>query len=126
MTYAEQCDHDVFNWDAFLNKPEFTDKELKDAYDLANQWVTCACGNLCADIPRSGTGCPEDDVLEEQGRAFNQAISCMLEEYQDYALSVLEGMPSDADLTRFESSRQWAKETLLIIENRAAQILNPP
>lgn len=36
----------------------------------SSSWVTCACGNLCAAIPRGAIGSPLDHTLQELGRAF--------------------------------------------------------
>jgi hypothetical protein len=75
-TYAETQGQQSFDWNKFLeNPPEKGSEEHLDACDLAEAWVTCACGNLCDIIPRSPLGgCPIDDELESLGIAFNHSI----------------------------------------------------
>lgn len=114
MTYVEQCEYDAFNWNAFLNKPKFTGRELKDAESLANNWVTCACGNQCATLPRGPSGCPDDDTLVEQGHNFADCIKQMSK--------ALNGN-THVNLKLLEAQRQRAKETLALIEERAAKLL---
>lgn len=68
VTRGEQ----YFDWNAFLKRAEknkVTDKELSEAEGLACGWVTCACGNLCAAIPRSGA-VPRDRKLADLGGNF--------------------------------------------------------
>jgi hypothetical protein len=111
MTYSEACDHGVFDWNAFLNKPAYTAEELKDAYDLANNWVTCACGNQCTTIKRWKDGCPEDRVLEALGRNFMRAIDELRDSH------------ADNDRQGIAQSLEWAKDTLASLEHRAEQLL---
>jgi hypothetical protein len=76
-TYAEKKGEKAFDWNKFLeNPPEYASTEHLDACDLAEAWVTCACGNLCDIIPRSTlkAGCPLDDKLEFLGIGFNNSI----------------------------------------------------
>jgi hypothetical protein len=97
-TYAETWEKKTFDWNAFLeNPPEWGSEEHLDACDLAEAWVTCACGNLCDIIPRSPLGCPLDDKLESLGIDFNNSI-------QDAEYDV-------------------AKETLAKIEKRSEELI---
>jgi S-ribosylhomocysteine lyase LuxS involved in autoinducer biosynthesis len=96
--YAETQGQESFDWNKFLeNPPEKGSLEHLEACDLAEAWVTCACGNLCDIIPRSPLGCPIDDYLELLGIAFNNNI-------QDAEYDV-------------------AKKILARIENRSAEII---
>jgi hypothetical protein len=74
--YTETQGQESFDWNKFLeNPPEKGSEEHLDACDLAEAWVTCACGNLCDIIPRSPLGgCPLDDKLEFLGIGFNNSI----------------------------------------------------
>lgn len=46
---------------------EFSDKDI----ELAESWVTCACGKTSHDIPRrDGLASPVDDKLREYGEQF--------------------------------------------------------
>jgi hypothetical protein len=77
ITYAEKNKKKPFDWNAFLKKAiagSITSREKSKAYMLACSWVTCACGNQCAIIPRwamSGIeGAPIDSKLYYLGRHF--------------------------------------------------------
>jgi hypothetical protein len=88
-----------FNWWLAIQYAEKTqDSDFKDQLaHLASDWVTCACGNQCAIIPRHFTGAPEDDVLYEEGKNFYEYV-----ESEDWAK---------------------AKETLKKIEERSAEVI---
>lgn len=83
-----------FDWYSFLQKEEYTINELYNAKRLAGDWVTCACGNQCAIIPRSGQGVPEDDELTSLGQEFYNCIVDMygnkLDNFEDYTLKYLQ------------------------------------
>jgi hypothetical protein len=96
--YAETQRKEAFDWNKFLeNPPEKGSEEHLDACDLAESWVTCACGNLCDIIPRYPIGSPVDEELQSLGIAFNNSI-------QD---------------TRYDD----AKEILDKIEKRSAELI---
>lgn len=99
-TYAEENEEEPFDWnewleDAMQGKHSFADWE--EANELAEDWVTCACGSQCAVIPRTKEGNPLDLKLMMLGVKFSYLIS-----QQDY---------------------YGAKETLAAIERRSTQIL---
>jgi hypothetical protein len=97
-TYSEKKGEKSFDWNAFLeNPPQYLSNEHDMACNLAADWVTCACGNLCDIIPRSQIGRPCDRELEILGVHFHYSIK-------------------GADFTR-------AKETLAKIEKRSAEII---
>lgn len=68
-TFAETHNQafDWFKWlqDALVTTP--TEDQWDRALWIAQSWVTCACGNQCAIIPRHGNGMPKDDILRELG-----------------------------------------------------------
>lgn len=82
FTYSEDRSVPKFNWFKALEKanslkannslPEsFSDELCKKA----NSWVTCACGNQCSMIPRSGfDGKPSDETLAKLGLQFSRII----------------------------------------------------
>jgi hypothetical protein len=73
--YAETQGKTFFDWNNFLeNPPEYLSIEHYRACDLASEWVTCACGNLCDIIPRSPIGRPSDTELESLGVNFHYAV----------------------------------------------------
>jgi hypothetical protein len=73
VTYAETKGEKPFDWNAFLDAAEageITNIEHREAERLAGDWVTCACGNQCAAIPRRAGGSPEDHELWDLGGSF--------------------------------------------------------
>lgn len=91
---------DPLNWDwyAYLKAPKDVQKKYHNfATELAASWVTCACGQLCKDLPRGIDSAPEDVHLETLGMDFMSFI-------------------------RHEKINE-AKETLDRIEQRAVELL---
>ena len=97
-TYTETEGQDPFDWNAFLNKEFITEDEWFEAWDLAGNWVTCACGNQCDIIPRDAHGIPDDSILNGLGIDFHVSIA-------------------------HEDSLE-AKEVLKLIEERSAFLIN--
>lgn len=56
------------------SKAKSYERRHKEAVALAGSWVTCACGNQCAIIPRDSYGEPLDVVLADLGFEFNNLI----------------------------------------------------
>jgi hypothetical protein len=72
-TYTEQKGKESINWNDVLErgmKDELSEEEYMNFYELSLNWVTCACGNLCAAIPRNQFGVPKDKTLSELGKKF--------------------------------------------------------
>lgn len=65
-----------FDWFAFLGQPcrNMSKEDLEDAHDLASDWPTCACGQLCRALPRSIAGEPYDDQFHRLGMDFLSEI----------------------------------------------------
>lgn len=104
-TYAEQQNEKPFDWNAFLNKEDYTREELQEASFLSSQWVTCACGNQCHIIPRDIKGEPEDEILLWAGIEFHDEI---------------ENMRSYRDVKhKFYVGKERAKKLLIEIEQRS-------
>ena len=82
-TFAETQGEAPFDWWRALNNPPALDsEEHMKLSDLAASWVTCACGNQCAIIPRAEdetTGrrrhAPLDPLLNTWGGDFLGAVS---------------------------------------------------
>lgn len=72
-TYTETQGHAPFDWRHALTNPRLFPHEVLCL--RAREWVTCATGNQCADIPRDYNGAPIDDELRSLGRQFAQAVS---------------------------------------------------
>lgn len=76
--YDETVNQVAFDWNKFLE--EATQRHPNsDEHDrvtyLAESWMTCACGNQCAIIPRSAkNGSPNDAELCELGYQFYKSI----------------------------------------------------
>jgi hypothetical protein len=76
-TYSQKQGKTPFDWRAFLNQSEISDASAKWAESQAKEWVTCACGNQCDIIPRTGSGAPRDAILNQLGgdEGFYAAVS---------------------------------------------------
>jgi hypothetical protein len=71
-TYSEKQGEKPFDWFEFLTRENLNDGDWLYAKDKAISWVTCACGNQCAIIPRKTAegninGEPLDKVLKLLG-----------------------------------------------------------
>lgn len=80
-TYAETQGATPFDWNAALNaaiEKEPTRQKRFELEEKASSWVTCACGNTCAIIPRSRykytNDAPVDVELLELGLWFNTSV----------------------------------------------------
>lgn len=116
-TYAEERGEWVYDWSAILWNIEhglFTEEEMREWQGASYSWVTCACGNQCADIPRSPAGgvmqkgTPLDDDLRDLGAKFYGSIN-------------------NIPVVGYEQERAIycaeARITLAAIEKRAAELL---
>lgn len=63
-----------FDWLQFFAQDEYSVQDLDAASTASGSWVTCACGNLCAAIPRDSMGSPLDDELRTLGLEFHDII----------------------------------------------------
>lgn len=111
-TYAESQGQPPFDWLAALSRPcaEMTNKEVSDMCELSLSWVTCACGNQCEIIPRSGN-IPQDVELRASGSAF---------------YGFIRAMASRVCWKNYDSADKWrreALETLRRIEARSAELI---
>jgi len=105
ITYSQKKLKGTINWTSFLAKAvagKYTQDshrfEYEFAIDKALSWVTCACGNQCAAIPRDKKGMPDDWLLMDLGSEFARHI--------------------------FTCKWGRAKRVLCMIEERSAVILN--
>ena len=101
-TYSAFMHEDGFDWNEFLSLDYISDGQWRDAVELANDWVTCACGNQCATIPRNKSGRPNDEKLMRLGAKFWE------------------------DISRREYGMAEARTGLLAIENRSAYLMTLP
>jgi hypothetical protein len=79
-TYNEEFNNETFDWNGAIESALKNDIELDGtAHDKlvlkAESWVTCACGNQCAIIPRELDGTPYDDTLRRLGIDFMYLIT---------------------------------------------------
>lgn len=109
-TYSEKKNEPPFDWFKALSQKITKKFKLpEELREKSADWVTCACGNQCAIIPRDEDGMPLDDVLIDLGTEFNQNVEDIFE-YQD-------------DVVLANHSRKEAIETLRKIEERSAEII---
>lgn len=106
-TYAEVNGKEPFDWNSALDNAikhgtsqRAIDRDIM--LEASAKWVTCACGNQCASIPRveSGTlkGMPLDELLSHLGGVFYDYIA--------------------------EENYVEAKQVLRDIEQRSIEIIN--
>ena len=72
--YSQHKTGDVFDWNAFLASTDHDTDAWNEAYEYSGSWVTCACGNQCAVLPRDSEGEPCDKLLSKLGFDFHTAI----------------------------------------------------
>ena len=85
----------IYDWPQIIRDLEanaYTESGKRDVLKASESWVTCACGNLCKDIPRGGGGVPLDDDLSNEGIDFSNNIrklcrSATAHEREIYAVS---------------------------------------
>lgn len=68
-------DINSFDWNIFLNQNDITEREWSVATAKSSIWVTCACGSLCKQIPRTINGRPVDRLLTQLGLDFFKYIT---------------------------------------------------
>lgn len=72
-TYAKQMGKPVIDWRAEIERArngQIDEEELEVLDACSRDWVTCACGNQCAKIPRDPDGVPLDRVICNLGIKF--------------------------------------------------------
>jgi hypothetical protein len=77
MKYSEQQGKEVFDWNLALDDAikNGVIKERHEYLDhLSGSWITCACGNQCASLPRFSKGEPMDMSLAYLGEDFMDLI----------------------------------------------------
>ncbi len=110
-TYSEANNEQPFDWRKAL-APDCREMLLEDQKamaELAQAWVTCACGNQCDALPRDQDGAPTDPELEYLGGEFYINVRDMHHLHADHELANLE--------------RQKALKTLNKIEARSGRLL---
>lgn len=73
QTFAESKGQAPFDWNGFLDRAiaeAVSQTEIRKTKELSLEWVTCACGNQCADIPRDVDGVPLDKWSRILGAQF--------------------------------------------------------
>jgi hypothetical protein len=111
-TYSELMNEKPFDWNAFLSKESYTLDSLEEAMQLSQHWVTCACGNQCAAIPRDPmSGVPLDNILKQKGIFFTDCLLRMLHAFEA------------KNPQSFDQNKFWAWKALTEIEERAKVLL---
>ena len=112
-TFAETRGKPPFDWNAFLARDEFDEDSLNEANQLADRWITCACGNLCDALPRRDDGEPLDADLADLGWEFHSTIISM------------DAHHSEDNLEGTLKWRDTARGILALIEARGVVLLKP-
>lgn len=113
-TFSETQGIAPFDWRHALTHPELHNYE-----NLAHRsagWVTCACGNQCAIIPRYSSTCsdgvegmPMDDLLRSLGGQFYTHVA---REGWDHAEAVLDEIESRSAIVIAEELAKLNAEPL--------------
>jgi hypothetical protein len=123
-TYAHQNGEDALDWNKLLTEVQIADiAALCRMSQWAKSWVTCACGQQCAVIPRKDSGCPKDVTLAIHGADFSSMLNNMRD--TAYVFNYNHGHVGERDSARrsFEALRFNAKAKLASIEQRSAEVL---
>jgi hypothetical protein len=130
ISYAQKKKKKTFDWNGFLDKDFTRNKnfsketlnKLIEASRLSSKWVTCACGNQCAIIPRNLEGQPKDYTLASLGMDFFSKINSMhsnyVEAYEQKGQTLSKNLKY-----KIKSEQNSAKKILSQIENRSKQIV---
>lgn len=74
--YTVNSGKPVFDWRKALKKAiSRKQKRSPSLTAKSKSWVTCACGNQCAVIPRDSAGGPRDNRLNRLGVVFYEHVS---------------------------------------------------
>ena len=101
----------TFDWFDYFKSPNFDPDYLTDLTTRAEHWTTCACGQLCKELPRDHKNQPTDQDLYHKGLLFYTLIRDMRDVVLDSG-----GEPYHILAN--------ARDTLLAIESRTALLLS--
>lgn len=128
MKYSEANQFPVINWAAFLESDlrDITLKEATAALELSREWVTCACGQQDAEIPRAYNGEPQDHELKILGVDFFSAIEGMYTFHKKYTFVEFADCLGNRlyYLQSYENNRVKAIRILNEIQQRAIQVIH--
>jgi hypothetical protein len=84
-SYAETKRLTPVDWHTFLKLPlgKVTPSLMSKMVRKSEAWVSCACGNQCAIIPRRNNGRPLDEELAQFGGYFFSNIVTPQEAHQE-------------------------------------------
>ena len=108
-TYAEKQGEETINWHEFLKRENITEEEWSDADDLAESWVTCACGNQCYIIPRDSAGEPLDKDLAYLG-GLSGFLGAIKKQNRESALEVLDKIEARSAILIQEEIKRMKQE----------------
>lgn len=106
------------DWNEVLNRPEMDYATARYYYHLANDWPTCAVGNLCQALPRDPGGTPTDPKLRKLGMDFT---TCWVEIYRELDPA------SEESVRKPWAESYWRGRTITMmaaIEQRSTELLH--
>ncbi len=114
-----------FDWFDFLAQEieEISLDKLTEAEFKAGEWVACACGQLCKDLPRFNDKSPRDNELANLGVAFSrwmEKLLCSYEQYQKDGNLLLR----KKEKAEFSKIKKFIIEILKDIEKRTNLLLS--
>lgn len=112
--YTEVKNKAPFDWNAALSK-DCKDMKLVEASKMINKsqtWVTCACGNQCAIIPRDNEGEPLNKRLNSLGVDFHsEGVYEMYKNLADYTKT-----SGDAGKFYLKQANKYRKKAIRILK----------
>lgn len=133
--YIETKSKAPFDWHQVLSKncKDMTQKEVKKLDKLSESWVTCACGNQCAIIPRAKShddgriqGEPLDEKLANLGGDFHCiGVGEMADEMGNYFTTNEHDWADDKKTYLKNANRARLKAITILkrIEKRSAYLI---
>lgn len=75
LPYSVTQGKEYIDWNkALANPPPLNSLQHHVLTSFSGEWPTCACGNLCAALPRNDIHVPKDNKLCEYGIQFCEKI----------------------------------------------------
>lgn len=122
--YSITKKEEFIDWNSEIKKVRIRNLDkLEDLSYLSENWVTCACGNQCAAIPRIQSvpfmGRPKDQHLAELGTIFAEIMKNLYFHAAD-----CDSFQDKRVKREFKELKTKALFTIELIERRSTEILS--
>jgi hypothetical protein len=120
-TYSETRQCESFDWhsvlDYLIGTHDGEAVRVAQEYELSSKsanWITCACGNQCAVIPRHGDGTPVDETLLALGLDFTEAVQSYNYKTAQRILGIIERRSAELTQRATNSNKKEAARLLAL------------